>query len=112
MMNSLAKLEPYADEWDYDDFVCDIDSYFNQYLGKEVFVRGVNLNWRGQNGVKTFVLEETEQVFKELVHENTDYSFDISRTRGRNTYKARSSNHDCPTGSYFVLSFREVSENE
>ena len=63
-------------------------------------------SWNGTYIIENF-LEDTEQVFRELVHENTDYSFDISRTRGRNTYKARSSSHDCPTGSYFVLSFRE-----
>ena len=109
-MSNLANLEPYADEDEFYDFIYDIDSYFNQYIGKEVFVRGRNLDWQGRSGEKTFLLKETEQVFRELVHENTDYTFKISRTRGRNTYKARSSSHDCPTGSYYILSFREPKE--
>ena len=106
-MSDLAYLEPYPDYWDFDDFVQNIEAYFERYLGKEVFVKGSNLNWKGSSGEKIFILENTEQVFRELVHENTDFTFSISRTRGRNTYKARSSSHDCPTGSYYILSFRE-----
>ena len=110
MSEALANLEPYADEFEFEDFTYDIDSYFKQYIGKEVFVRGRNLDWQGRGGEKTFILEETKQVFRELVHEDTDYTFKISRTRGRNTYKARSASHDCPTGSHFILSFREPKE--
>ena len=42
MSEALANLEPYADEDEFDDFIYDIDSYCNQYIGKEVFVRGRN----------------------------------------------------------------------
>lgn len=36
-----ATLEPYADEYEYSDFICDLE-YFEKYLGKEVFVKGYN----------------------------------------------------------------------
>ena len=99
-----ATLEPYADEYEYEDFIYDL-KYFDKYIGKKVFVRGYNLNWRGINGEKTFLLENIKQIFRELVHTDTDYSFDIKKTRGKNTYKATSDNHDC--NSRFILSFRE-----
>tara|TARA_R110000765_G_scaffold20524_1_gene53167 strand:+ start:146 stop:481 length:336 start_codon:yes stop_codon:yes gene_type:complete len=104
-----ATLEPYAGEDEYEDFIYDLE-YFNKYIGKEVCVKGYNLNWRGVNGEKVFLFNNIKQIYRELVNTNTDFSFDISKTRGRNTYKATSSNHDC--NSRFSLSFRKESDNE
>ena len=101
-------LPPYANEDEFEYFVEDLDFYFDRYLGKEVFVRGTNLNWRGQDGEKYFLLEDTKQIFRELVHLDTDFTFSISKARGRNTYKATSTNHDCH--SHFILSFRKPEE--
>ena len=60
--------------------------------------------------IKTTVFNNIKQIYRELVNTNTDFSFDISKTRGRNTYKATSSNHDC--NSRFTLSFRKETDNE
>ena len=103
----IAILEPYADDVDYEDFVYDL-GYFEKYLGKEVFVLGTNLDWRGGEGEKTFLLEDVRQIYRELVVTNADFSFAIRRTEGKSNYIARSSNHDC--NSNFVLSFREPKE--
>ena len=99
-----AILEPYADEYEFENFIYDL-GYFEKYLGKEVYVKGYNLDWRGSNGEKVFLFDNIKQIYEELVNTNTDFSFDIRKTRGRNTYKATSSNHDC--SSRFILSFRE-----
>tara|TARA_A100001015_G_scaffold124018_1_gene137468 strand:+ start:1923 stop:2255 length:333 start_codon:yes stop_codon:yes gene_type:complete len=103
----IAILEPYADDEEYEDFIYDL-GYFEKYLGKEVFVKGENLNWRGSCGEITFILEDIKQIFEKLVHQDTDFSFLIRGTEGKSNYIARSSNHDC--NSSFVLSFSNPKE--
>ena len=39
----LAELPVYADEYEYEDFLSDIDYFFSNYLGRKVFVEGKNL---------------------------------------------------------------------
>ena len=60
-----AILEPYGDDLDYEDFLYDL-GYFEKYLGKEVFVQGKNLDWRGSCGEMTFILEDIKQIFEKL----------------------------------------------
>jgi len=36
----LASIDPYAEEWDYEDFVYDVNHHFAKQLGKKVFVEG------------------------------------------------------------------------
>ena len=104
-----AILEPYADDEDYENFLYDL-GYFEMYLGKEVFVQGKNLNWRGSCGEMTFILEDIKQVFEKLVHQDTEFSFEIFKSKEPNTYRAESSNHDC--NSKFILTFSEPKEDE
>ena len=103
----IAILEPYASDEEYEDFIYDL-GYFERYLGKEVFVVGTNLDWRGGEGEKTFLLEDVRQIYRELVVTNADFSFGIRRGMGKDNYIARSSNHDC--NSSFALSFRKQKE--
>ena len=64
-----ATLEPYADEYEYEDFIYDLE-YFNKYIGKEVYVKGYNLNWRGVNGEKVFLFNNIKQIY------GLDYGFE------------------------------------
>ena len=68
----IGELEPYAEEFEFDDFKCDIDGYFSKHLEKRVYVEGKNLTWRNLTGTKTFTLNKTSQIWKELVPDNTD----------------------------------------
>ena len=103
----LAELEPYADEFEFEDFTYDIDYYFSKHIDKEVFVEGRNLTWRNLTGTKTFTLADVHQVWRELVPSNTDYSFVIEDTDKENVYQARCCHHDCPTGENFTITFKE-----
>jgi len=89
----------------WEDFTYDL-KYFDKYLGKKAYVKGRNLNWRGSEGTTEFILEDSKDMLYKLVPENTDFDFEIKRARGRNTYQAVCYHHDCPTGSYFNISFR------
>ena len=99
----LAELEPYADEFQFEDFMCDIDYHFSKHIDKEGFVEGKNLTWRNLTVTKTFTLADVHQVWREIVPGNTDYSFVIEDTEKDNVYKARCSHHDCPTGENFKI---------
>ena len=48
-----------------ENFLYDL-GYFEKYLGKEVFVVGKNLNWRGSCGEMTFILQDIKQIFEKL----------------------------------------------
>ena len=104
-VKTIAKLNPYFNEYDYEFFKDDLN-YFSKYIDKKVYVKGYNLTWDKKNGTKSFIFSNIEQILTELVNTDTDFSFEISKTRGRNTYKARSSNHDCT--SNYLISFRNT----
>lgn len=103
----IGELEPYAEEFEFDDFRCDIDGYFSKHLEKQVYVEGKDLTWRNLTGTKTFTLNKTSQIWKELVPDNTDFSFRIETTDKENVYQARCSHHDCPMGENFKIFIRE-----
>jgi hypothetical protein len=102
------------DEWDIEDhweqFLGELE-YFEKYLGYTAVIKGRNLDWRGSNGTKEFILEDTEDICRNLVPRDADFHFDIKKARGKNTYQARCFSHDCPTGSYFNISFRGSNGN-
>jgi len=108
----IAELETYAEEFEFDDFRCDIDGYFSKHLEKQVYVEGKNLTWRNLTGTKTFTLDKTSQIWKELVPDNTDFSFKIETTDKENVYQARCSHHDSPTGENFKIFITDEIEEE
>ena len=68
----IAELDPYADEFEFEDFTFDIDEHFSKHLEKQVYVEGKNLTWRNLTGTKTFTLNKTRQIWQELTPDNTD----------------------------------------
>ena len=108
----IGELEPYAEEFEFDDFRCDIDGYFSKHLEKQVYIEDNNLTWRNSTGTKTFTLNKTSQIWKELVPDNTDFSFKIETTDKENVYQARCSHHDCPTGENFKIFITNETEEE
>ena len=103
----IAELQPYSDEYEFEDFTYDIDEHFSKYLEKQVYVEGKNLTWKNLKGTKTFTLVDVHQVWRELVPSDTDYSFKIETTDKDNVYQARCSHHDSPTGETFTITFEE-----
>ena len=108
----IAELDPYADEFEFEDFTFDIDEHFSKHLEKQVYVEGKNLTWRNLTGTKTFTLNKTRQIWQELTPDNTDYSFKIETTNEENVYQAKCSHHDCPTGENFKIFITDETEGE
>jgi len=96
----LAELQPYADDFEFEDFTFELDDHFSKYLDKEVFVKCKNLT-----ATKTFTLAYVNQIWQELAPKNTDFSFLIKDTNKENVYEAKCSHHDCPTGQNFIITF-------
>ena len=103
----IAELEPYADEYQFEDFEMEIDYHFDSYLGKKVFVEGKDMGWRNLSGEKTFTLKKTDQIWRELTPRSADFSFKIEDTNDDHVFKAVCSHHDSPTGETFTLYISE-----
>ena len=108
----LAELEPYADEFEFEDFELGIDYHFSNYLGKKVFVEGKDLGWKNLSGEKTFILKETDQIWRELTPRSADFSFKIEDTNDDHVFQAICSHHDSPTGEKFTLYITEENEDD
>ena len=89
-------------DWYWDDVKMELDTEFDKYIDDRVFVKGSNMGWRNREGTKTFVLEDTEQMLRELVPENTDFTYYLYKIKD-GEYEARVSHHDSPMGEYFEI---------
>ena len=91
-----------AGYWIYDDLKEDLRMEFEDKLGKHVIVGGRNMGWRNLEGTKTFELDDTEQMMREIVPENTDFIYYLYKTDDNN-YSAKVSHHDSPMGEHYEL---------
>ena len=89
-------------DWYWDDVKEELAIEFDKYIDDRVFVKGRNMGWRNREGTKTFVLEDTEQMLRELVPENTDFTYYLYKIKD-GEYEARVSHHDSPMGEYFEI---------
>ena len=91
----------------YRDFENDMD-YFHKYVGKEVFIEGINMGWQNRSGEKTITLTEQMDLFNEIIPENTDLTYYIYKLSSdeENVYRARLSHHDSPMGEDYTITFK------
>ena len=89
-------------EWLYEDLQQNLEEEFEDKLGKHVIVGGRNMGWRNLEGTKTFELDNTEQMMREIVPENSDFTYYLYKT-GDNNYSAKVSHHDSPMGEHYEL---------
>ena len=105
----LAELPAYADKNEYEDFLSDIAYYFNNYLGRKVFVEGKNLTWQNLSGEINFVLNDPQEIWQKIVP-NADFSFIIEETNGKEeSFKAICGSHDCQS-TFEILITEGVSD--
>ena len=83
--------------WQY--FRDDLDAEFDKYIGKEVHVEGGNMGWRNRSGEKTFTINETTDMFREIAPE-CDLTYKMEKVK-EGEYEVRISHHDSPTGQYY-----------
>jgi hypothetical protein len=106
----LAELPVYADEYEYEDFLSDIDYFFSNYLGRKVFVEGKNLTWENLSGKTNFVLNDPQDIWKKIVPD-ADFCFTIEETNGKeDSFRATCGSHDCQ--STFEILINKGEDNE
>ena len=103
----LARLDPYAEEWEYEDFVYDVNHYFAKHLGKKVSVKGRNLGWRNLSGSMSFTLNDTNDIWRKTTP-NCDFSLEIRDTDKDNEYEVACWHHDSPpTGEHYTITITD-----
>ena len=89
--------------WDW--FSDDIVTEFEEYIGKNIHVKGSNIGWRNLEGEKTFQLTDGEDIFTEIAPQNCDLSFYISKVKEKE-YKITIYHHDSPMGEHYKLTIQ------
>ena len=88
----------------YEDFTYDIDEEFRKYIGKEVYVEGRNIGWANRSGEKSFTLNETMDMFREIAPE-CDLTYSMEKVKDKE-YEVRIATHDSPMGEYYNIKIK------
>tara|TARA_R110002012_G_C11336410_1_gene577711 strand:+ start:52 stop:510 length:459 start_codon:yes stop_codon:yes gene_type:complete len=88
----------------WEDFLCDLEEEFKQYIGKVVSVEGRNMGWDNRSGYKTFQIESTEDIFRQIAPE-CDLIYEMKKVNDKE-YEVRISHHDSPMGEYYNLKIK------
>lgn len=88
----------------FEDFTYDIDEEFRKYIGKEVYVEGRNMGWRNRSGHKTFTLNETMDIFREITPE-CDLTYSMEKVK-EGEYEVRIAHHDSPMGEVYNIKIK------
>ena len=95
----------WENEFIYDDiwvfFQEALEEEFTQHIGKEVYVDGSNMGWRNRSGEKSFTINETIDVFREI-SPDCDLTYKMEKVQD-GEYEVRISHHDSPMGEYYNL---------
>ena len=99
----------YDDVWigvqHYEDFTFELEEEFTKHIGKDVYVEGRKMGWANRNGKKSFSINETIDMFREIVPENCDLTYKMEKVKeGENEVKIAT--HDSPMGEYYNLKIK------
>ncbi len=89
----------------YETFVDEIDFEFKKFINKNVYVNATNIGWRHLKGNKEFVLNNTNQIFEEVIPKTNHLSFYLWKV-GKNKYQAKCSHHDAPMGEHYYYNIK------
>ena len=88
----------------WEDFLYDLEEEFSQYIGKVVSVEGRNMGWNNKTGYKTFQIESTEDIFRQIAPE-CDLTFSIDKVDNKE-YEGVIAHHDSPMGENYNLKIK------
>ena len=96
--------DEYIGEMHWEDFQYMLEEEFTQHIGKDVYVEGRNMGWRNLSGEKTFTINETIDMFREIVPE-CDLTYKMEKVK-EGEYEVRIAHHDSPMGEYYNLKIK------
>jgi len=85
-------------------FEMDLDEEFTKHIGKEVYVEGRNMGWRNRSGEKTFTINKTMDMFREIAPE-CDLTYLMTRDEN-GEYEVRIAHHDSPMGEMYNIKIK------
>lgn len=88
----------------FESFEIDLENEFTKHIGKEVYVEGRNIGWRNRSGEKTFTLNETMDMFREIAPE-CDLTYSMEKVNDKE-YEVRIAHHDSPMGELYNLKIK------
>ena len=90
----------------WESFEMDIEIEFSKHIGKEVYVEGRNMGWRNRSGEKTFTLNETIDMFREIAPQ-CDLTYLMTRNdEDHGEYEVRIAHHDSPMGEVYNIKIK------
>ena len=107
----IASYDPtyYEDQIDaeigYETFIDELNYEFKKHINKNVYVNAKNIGWRSLEGSKEFTLNDTDQIFKEVIPNTSDLTFCLWKI-GKNKYQAKCSHHDSPMGENYYYNIK------
>ena len=96
--------DEYIGERHWEDFQYMLEEEFTQHIGKDVYVEGRNMGWRNLSGEKTFTINETIDMFREIAPE-CDLTYKMEKVK-EGEYEVRIAHHDSPMGEYYNLKIK------
>ena len=103
--NTMYCGDPLEVEIYYETFIDEINAEFKKFLNKNVYVNAKNIGWRALEGIKEFTLNDTNQIFEEVIPNTSDLTFYLWKI-GKNKYHAKCSHHDAPTGENYYYNIK------
>lgn len=94
----------YIGEECYESLINDLDAEFIEHIGRDVYVEGSNMGWRNQSGHKSFTLNETIDMFKQIVPE-CDLTYSMEKVKDKE-YEVRIAHHDSPMGEMYNIKIK------
>ena len=88
--------------WEF--FEMDLENEFSKDIGKEVYVEGRNMGWRNRSGEKTFTLNKTIDMFREIAPQ-CDLTYLMTRDEN-GEYEVRIAHHDSPMGEMYNIKIK------
>lgn len=94
----------YIGEEHWEFFQEALEEEFTQHIGKDVYVEGSNMGWRNLSGEKSFTINKTIDMFREIAPE-CDLTYKMEKVKD-GEYEVRISHHDSPMGEYYNIKIK------
>ena len=94
----------YLHERHLEQFLCDLNDEFMDYVDCEVYVEGKNMGWRNRSGYKEFTLERGEDIFYKI-KPDCDLTYKIEKVKDKE-YEVRITHHDSPMGEVYNIKIK------
>lgn len=99
----IAEFNSDSTEWEYEDFILEVQTYINNSRIKNFFCYGLNLTWRNVAGYTTFETTEAKDLLRKILPNTSEFTIRLEKTDDRGIVQITTYHHDAPTGETMYL---------